>query len=167
MRNIAIADRKDWVFEHPAPPPPPRRPSRLRDALATLPILLLIPALVIPMVMTSAGGPKLKVRPEAPAVGQRMTISGSGFERREKGRLVWKKDGTVVARFKSTTRGRFTLRFRLPRKIGPGMHELLAVNAKGVKRGSVRIEVVPVGQGTDVTQPTTPPAVDADARAHA
>ena len=86
MRNIAIADRKDWVFSHPAPPPPPRS-TKLRDTLATIPILLLIPALIVPFFMTSAATPTLRIRPEAPTPGTEVTITGSDFERIQAGHL--------------------------------------------------------------------------------
>jgi hypothetical protein len=53
VRNIAIADRKDWVINQ-RPEPPAPRPSKLRDWLATLPIILLVPALILPLVMTES-----------------------------------------------------------------------------------------------------------------
>ncbi len=79
MRNIAIADRKDWVFSHPTPRPRPARSSKLRDALATVPILLLGPALLVPILITSAATPTLRVRPADPNPGAEITITGGGF----------------------------------------------------------------------------------------
>ena len=101
MRNIAVADRKDWVFEHPAPPPPPRS-TKVRDMLATIPIVLLVPALLFPMLMTFAATPTLRIRPDAPTPGAQVTIVGEGFDRRMRGRLLSGEDKTELAKFRRT-----------------------------------------------------------------
>ncbi len=143
MRNIAIADRKDWVFSHPVAPPPPTPPSRLRDVLATLPILLLIPALVVPFLFTSAAGPELRIKPADPVAGQRIVIGGTGFDRRESGTIMWVDDDdrTEVAMYSASVQGRFSVKVRVPADIGTGTHELLAISADGVERSTLSIEV--------------------------
>lgn len=59
MRNIRVADRRDWVVnERPAITPKagktPKRQRRLTDVLATLPILLLVPAIALMAIPASA-----------------------------------------------------------------------------------------------------------------
>src|SRR5206468_11074118 len=88
VRNIPIADRKDWVInQRPVAPAP--RPSKLRDWLATLPIVLLVPALVLPLVMTAAAGVSLKAVPGSASPGQRVAVVGDGFDSGESGSLIW------------------------------------------------------------------------------
>ena len=120
MRNIRIADRKDWVFSHPEPPPPPSRWSKHRDILATLPIILLIPALILPFVMTAAATPSLEMTPDAPTPGQRIVIVGTGFDSRETGLLVW-PDGTELAAYRTSANGRFSVKVRLPPTLERGV----------------------------------------------
>ena len=157
MRNIAIADRKDWVFSHPVAPPPPTPPSRLRDMLATLPILFLIPALVVPFLFTSAAGPALRIKPTEPVAGQRIVIGGTGFDRHESGTIVWVDDSdrTEVATYSASVQGRFSVKVQLPDDIDTGSHELLAISADGVERSTLSIEVA-----APTPEPTPEPTPD-------
>jgi Alginate lyase len=157
VRNIAIADRKDWVSSHPTPPPPPSRSSKLRDALATIPILLLGPALIIPMLITSAATPELRVKQDAASPGDTVTILGGGFERRLKGTLVWAEDGSELASFQATGRGRFSVKVTLPDDLELGMHEILAVDEGGVPRASYPLEVVAIAPATPDPTPVPTP----------
>ena len=122
MRNIAIADRKDRVSD-PTPPARPPRHSMLRDRLATLPILLLGPALIVPMLITSAASPTLRVTPEEPVPGQDVTVRGIGFDRRMDGALL-SDDDDEIATFRTDARGSFTVRFpcRVVRRRRPRHH---------------------------------------------
>src|SRR5262245_51510564 len=56
VRNIRVADRSDWVTSQPPAPAAgvPANRRRWRDVIATLPILLLVPALVMIAVPASA-----------------------------------------------------------------------------------------------------------------
>jgi hypothetical protein len=140
VRNIAIADRKDWVTSRP-PAPPPRR-SPLRDWLATIPILLLVPALILPSLGTSAAGPTLRARDGTDAVaGQRLVIDGLGFDGSEQGRLVWQSDTESVAEYTATTGGRFKTRLQIPADLEPGDHVLDAVTADGAVRTSLTFRI--------------------------
>ncbi len=153
MRNIRVADRKDWVFEAPPPPTPPQPHSRLRDWLATLPILLLVPVLIFPFMVTSAGGPELDVTSRIKGPGVKVTLKGQGFPGREAGVLVWKdaealaeelalKSATEpVASYKTSKNGRFSMRLALPRSMPPGTYELEARSAEGLVRTSVEIVI--------------------------
>jgi hypothetical protein len=157
VRNIRIADRKDWVFEAPQPTPPPAPPSRVRDWLATLPILLLVPVLIFPFLVTSAGGPTLEVSATTVAPGARITVKGSSFPEGDTGLLAWTDAVEPLADYKASNRGRFTIRFRLPRSIDPGEHELAARDAGGAVRATVRIMVsAPATPAPEPTKEPTP-----------
>ena len=156
MRNIAIADRKDWVFSHPTPRPRPARSSKLRDALATVPILLLGPALLVPILITSAATPTLRVRPAAPSPGAEITITGGGFDRRANGTLVWTEDDSELAPYRTNGRGRFVVKVTLPDTLPVGVHELAAIDAAGTERVTVDIEIVPLAPAA-TPQPTPDP----------
>ena len=173
MRNIAIADRKDRVSD-PTPSARPPRHSMLRDRLATLPILLLAPALIVPMLITSAASPTLRVTPEEPAPGQVVTVKGVGFDRRMDGALLT-DDDDEIATFRTDSRGRFTVRFTLPASFDVGDHDITAVDDDGDERAELEIEVVAAPAAPDPTPeptaapnaeptakptPTTPPAAD-------
>jgi outer membrane biosynthesis protein TonB len=155
VRNIAIADRKDWVTSRP-PAPPPRR-SPLRDWLATIPILLLVPALILPSLDTSAAGPTLRARDGADAVaGQRLVIDGLGFDGTEQGRLVWQADSETVAEYTASAGGRFKAKVQIPADLEPGEYVLEAVTADGIARTSLTLRVAARAPKKTATQRPTP-----------
>ncbi|MDH5243734.1 MAG: hypothetical protein OEX05_07360, partial [Chloroflexota bacterium] len=146
MRNIAIADRKDWVFDAPKPPQAPRPPdrrSRLRDWLATVPIILLIPVLLLPFAAATAGTPSLDATPSSVTAGARLVVKGSSFERGEQGTLVWGRDGEPVADYRAAGRGQFSVKFVVPAGMAAGEHELSALDDNGDVRAFVTITVEP------------------------
>jgi hypothetical protein len=156
VRNIAVADRKDWVFEHPAPPPPPRS-TKVRDTLATIPILLLVPALIFPMFMTFAATPTLRIRPDTPTPGAAVTIVGEHFDRRMQGRLLVAEDKEELAAFTANGRGRFSVKVKLPASFDVGTHEIIVVDAADAERAALDVEVVAKPQSTpDPTPKPTP-----------
>jgi Alginate lyase len=166
VRNIAIADRKDRVSD-PSPRPRPPRHSTLRDWLATIPILLLGPALIVPMLITSAASPTLRVTPEEPAPGQDVTVKGVGFDRRMDGALL-DDDDDEIATFRTDSRGSFTVRFALPASFDVGDHDITAVDAEGDERAELEIEVVAALAVSDPTpEPTAAPTAEPTAKATA
>src|SRR5512144_3294128 len=100
-------DGARWIPESGSAdrPKPPARSLRLRDLLATLPLLLLVPALIVPFVPAAASTtahPRVAVRGEA-VPGQVVTLVGSGFRaggilqvrwdrERHRTRLIWVND---------------------------------------------------------------------------
>ncbi|MFL5685430.1 MAG: alginate lyase family protein [Chloroflexota bacterium] len=161
MRNIAVADRKDWVFEHPAPPPPPRS-TKIRDILATIPILLLVPALIFPMFMTFAATPTVRIRPDSPTPGVQVTIVGQGFDRRMHGRLLSSEDKTELAAFTANGRGRFSVKVTLPDSFDVGTHEIVVVDAADTERATLDVDIVakPPATPDPTPQPTPDPTPD-------
>lgn len=171
MRNVAIADRRDWVFSHPAPPRPPSPRSKLRDALATLPIILLIPALIVPVVSTAASGPRISLTPDEAVPGQRISVMGTGFEPGETGRIVWASDEDDdgdderedVASYRATSRGRFALKVPLPALIDEGGYTWLALDPDGEERASVSFDVAAEAPASASADPTPSGAADTSA----
>jgi hypothetical protein len=58
VRNIRVADRADWVANR-RPDPTAHRHPRVRDLIATLPIALLIPAVLLIGFAATAASPSL------------------------------------------------------------------------------------------------------------
>lgn len=103
--------------------PPPTR-SRLRDILATIPIVLLVPAIVVPLIVTQARSPSLEV--QGPAVAEQgVTILGRGFRPSDRVELVWTESEAIVASVAASKAGRFSATFQLPR-VSPGSYTVSA-----------------------------------------
>src|SRR5450759_4005394 len=118
-------DGERWVPEK-GPVIRSKRPAsrnRLRRWLATLPILLLVPALLIPVVPTEAATyhPRVVVAGVAEPGGL-MTLTGSGT--RPGGYLQARLDraSTRLGLIRVDRRGGFSVQLRLPSTTTPGTH---------------------------------------------
>ena len=144
MRNIRIAERGDRTVDAPSPVrrPTGRMHGRLRNWAATLPILLLVPALAVPFVGTEAAGPSLTANPGSATPGQVLKIAGTRFARNLPGTIDW--DGTtVLASYRVGGNGRFDLDVIIPATSPIGIHRLAAHDASGVTQDVVaRVSVV-------------------------
>lgn len=168
MRNIRVADRKDWVFEPVAPTPPPRhhRSSRARDWLATLPVLLLVPVLIFPFVSTSAGSPTLQVRGDL-IPGESVLVVGRGFGPEISGDLAWGEGGDDIARFQADRQGKFQVPVTLPSLVPDNKLELISRDPTGTVLATVELKVGERGKvsgrdkpkATPTPKPTTAPDV--------
>ncbi len=99
----------------PSPPPstPRPRPRRLRDWLATLPLLLLIPALVMPLLSASAATPSIKVE-GALRPGGAIILSGSGFPGTSSVQVRWDRETTGMPVVVTTPAGEFSSNLIVP-----------------------------------------------------
>jgi len=126
-------DGTRWVDERASSTAPATIGAhRLRDWIATVPILLLVPALLFPFLATLAGGPSLGVSGAA-TPGQYVTVNGNGFTAGMRVQLQW--DGSTK-RMPLVTVGsstKFTTRFRIPSSTNLGDHTL---SAMGLRRYS-------------------------------
>ena len=87
MRNIRVADQSEWIVDLPSPVP--RRPhSRTASWLATLVMMLLVPALLLPLAGALAASSTISASPQPVAPGQTVTVSGSGLVKSSSGSLV-------------------------------------------------------------------------------
>ncbi len=151
MRNIRIAPRDEWVSNQPSVPQRPRSTgrSRLRDWLATAPILLLIPALIVPMLVTSAaGGIRLTVDPGTAASGTTVTVIGSGFPKLSTGTIALDDSSAILASYGANRSGKFRVKITVPTSVTIGAHTVLALDAGGAVVSQV---------GMSIASPTATP----------
>ena len=133
MRNIKIAAPGDRTVDTPSSD---RRHTdqthgRIRNWLATLPILLLVPALAVPFVGVEAAGPTLTATPGAVAPGQVLQITGTRFARNLPGTIDW-DNNAVIASYRVGGNGRFHLEVIIPATMPLGAHQVSAHDVSGV-----------------------------------
>ena len=101
------------------------RPSRLRNWLATLPILLLVPALVIPILPAEAAASRPRVVVTGTAVpGRLITLVGKGFRPGEILQVRWDKSPSRLRLVWVNSRGGFRGHLRIPKTASPGTHRV-------------------------------------------
>lgn len=134
MRNIRVAQRTE------APQKPVRSQNRLarprnrwdrvRDWLATLPVIILPILLVLAFTGANAAGAQLELSPQEAAPGATITVRGSSFDPGERGALAW--DGALIdgATYHATGHGEFSVVMRVPSAASPGPHQVSAVSAQ-------------------------------------
>jgi hypothetical protein len=139
---------------------PPRR--RARDVVATLPILLLVPALVIPLLVISATGPTLTVSGTA-TPGHNVTLSGSNFEPGIKVRLTWDGSAKRMPNATVSDAGTFEVDVKIPDGATTGDHEIAAGRGRAViARATVTIAApVAAPEATPTATPTPAPKATA------
>jgi len=109
-------DGQRWIPEAPAAGPrnpSPIKPRRLRDWLATIPLVLLLPALLAPMLPAQAGRavpsndvPTLRIRGSV-APGASVKLTGSGFAPAARAAIIWDAS-QAIGDVKTNQRGTFT-----------------------------------------------------------
>ena len=98
--------------------------------------------------------PKLNLKPAHGEAGSTVTVEGTGFPRDAKGRLVW-ADGTVLKKFRTTRRGRFSVKFVVP-NTDPGTYAITA-HVGGVARKATFVVATGAGGAPDLPPDSTPP----------
>ena len=127
-------DGSRWTDDRlisPAPTttrPSPRR--RVRDWLATLPIILLVPALIVPMMSVGASSASLTVSGPAVASGA-LGVTGQNLPAREWIQLSW--DGSVAGMptVRTTSQGGLSITITIPAGTPAGSHTLAALGQDG------------------------------------
>ena len=122
-------DGTRWVDERPTPTPAVfHGPRRLRDWIATIPIVLLVPALLFPFLpaMATTTGPALTV--SGPAIaGATVAVKATGFTSGTLFQLQWDGSPSGMPTERTRTAGAVTLNVRVPSKAKVGTHVLSAV----------------------------------------
>ena len=112
------------------PAPRPRRnasePRRLRDWLATIPVLLLLPALIGVSARSQAATPSLSA-PSTIEAGQTLAVSGSTFPKNTHLQLTWDGAAEGMPSTRSDVRGSFTTTLVVPDGSDSGPHVIGAV----------------------------------------
>jgi hypothetical protein len=119
-------DGTRWTDGSTLAPSPRSASRRLRDFLATIPILVLVPALLIPVLAVGARSftPSLATS-DGVAPGGSLMVSGTGFPSREwvELRLDGTPSGTTV---RTDNRNSFSAQVNVPNSAAVGSHELAA-----------------------------------------
>jgi len=152
MRNIRVGPRtevprKKLVRPRNEQVRPRGRWDRVRDWLATIPVIVLPILLVLAFTRANAVGPQLVLTPSAAAPGATVTVQGMGLDPGERGVLAW--DGALIdgATYHATGHGEFTSVLVVPAAASPGPHQVSAVSVKQPR--STR------GPGRDASMDTT------------
>ena len=159
-------DGTHWTTEGAASAPArPRHRRRMRDILATVPILLLVPALIFPLLSVGAGSLTATLTTAGNAVpGTNLSVQGSGFTARQWIDLRWdgSPTGTTV---RVTSYNGFTSQISIPADSAVGTHQISAsstskrladAGSAGLSATAV-IAVVSVEIGSATTTPTPTP----------
>ncbi len=145
------------------PPQPPQgspRSRRMRDWILTIPMILLIPALLLSSI-TVAATPTLSVSGAA-AAGSKVTVTGSGFSQGQALALDWDAQGTALATAHASAQGRFSVKVTVPRAALPGPHTIRAAAAAAKTRSAstggalAAVTVIVVGPATSLGATTSP-----------
>src|SRR5919197_5298969 len=104
---------------------------RARDWMATLPVLLLVPALVVPFLIIQAATPVLTVS-GTPAPGIELKVTGSNFDPGAKVRLSWDGSPRHMPSIVVADGGSFDVAFTIPSDAGSGDHKLAASRGRSV-----------------------------------
>lgn len=110
---------------------PSRRPPqgrRLRDWIATIPVLLLVPAIVLGSAQVDAGTPSITA-PETVETGETFTVTGRGFVPRAKLHLAWDGSMDGMPRVRASAAGDFSAQLQVPANASPGSHHLAVVDS--------------------------------------
>jgi outer membrane biosynthesis protein TonB len=126
----------EWVSETSTPTKPARRSRRdsLRDWLATLPIVVLVPVLLVPMLSVGAASASLEVSGQA-VPGATIVVSGESFPDRDWVQLFWDGSPTGDAT-RISGQSQFSIPITVPLDAPAGDHIVSAGVASGRGRGA-------------------------------
>jgi len=154
---MAFWDGYRWI--RPAHRSPDERPHRLRDLLATLPMIALIPALLVIVLLAEAAGPTLSA-PLIDAPGAVVTVTGNSFPRNLRIQLTWDGSATSMPSARTNQSGSFSTQLSIPVSAKIGSHTIAALAAKGPRTGratALAILVVSVSLSSSTPTPTPTP----------
>ena len=143
-----------WSNDRTVSPPPASSPARrrsLRDWLATIPIVLLVPALISPMVPAGASSASLIVAGVAVANGQ-LVVIGQSFGGRDWIQLTWDDSASGMPTVRTTSGGQLSTTITIPGGTPTGDHTLAA---KSVSKGPGNKNSAPVALATETLASVT------------
>ena len=162
-------DGSRWINDRSVAPPAAAasRPRSFRDWLATIPLIFLIPALIIPLVQVGATSASLTVTGPAIPNGQ-ITVTGQGFPQRDWIELRWDGSAAGMPTARTTSDGQLSATVTIPTGTLSGDHILSAAtqvkaasNNGGGKKGST-VSAPADGAPSDNTLATATVSVAAD-----
>jgi hypothetical protein len=127
-------DGTRWVDERHQPPQVSRH--RLVDRLATIPIVLLVPALLLPFYAAQAQGPSLAVL-GVPVPGASLGVAGSYLPSKAWLQLEWDGTASGLPRVRTDASGAFQTTVVVPLATALGSHTLaVSTTSNGVGRAA-------------------------------
>ncbi len=108
----------------------------MRDVLATIPIVLLVPLIILPLVAVQARSPQLDVVGQAVA-GREISVIGAGFRPADQLVLSWDAAPGTRQPITTDSKGRFEIKASVP-AIEPGVHVLTAASADEARNPNAR-----------------------------
>jgi hypothetical protein len=120
-------DGERWIREPEPNAKPVRPPHRrsIRDWLLTLPILLLVPALLVPIAVTSASTSHPRVTVSgAPYPGASIKLIGRGFRPGSYVQARWDNASTRLRVFAVGRSGAFAVYVKIPASASIGLHKI-------------------------------------------
>jgi hypothetical protein len=159
MRNIRVADPHD---RDTSPPPPSvervrTRRQRARDTVLTLPIALLVPAIIMLGFPAAAAGPSLAATPTTVAAGTKVTLRANGFPAGTRGSIVLDDGSTELAAYKANAKGKFRVAIVVPDGVAGGPHAIRAMSEAAVVAEVTVTVAAPEPDPTPVPDPTPAP----------
>lgn len=151
--------------------PAPRSGRRRRDWFATIPIIVLLPALLMPLLSTEAAAPTIGVSGSL-YVGAVLTVVGSHFPGESRVEVLWDDVAVSNAIITTSPSGAFERSFTVPAAATVGAHSLGAVatadgGSADVASASITIFVTPHPQasragpgGSGRATRSVPPSMD-------
>ena len=145
------------VRSTPTPAPTPARRRRLRDWAATLPILLLVPALALPLVSAGASSASLGVAGSAVANGQ-LSVTGQSFPGRDWVQLAWDGATAGLPTVRTGSDGELSTTITIPAGTTAGSHTLSALGGDGNGKGNLAAADVLASVSVSVSGGSASPA---------
>ena len=110
----------------PRPVRPQNEPRRLRDWVATIPVILLLPALIGVSARAQASTPSLSA-PSTVVAGQTITVQGLAFPKNTHLQITWDGVADAMPAARADVAGLFTMSLVVPPNAGAGQHVIAAI----------------------------------------
>ena len=98
------------------------RPRGVQDWIATLIMLLLVPAVAIPMVASLASDRTVVISPSTVEAGSSVSVRGSGFAVNDSGLVYLDNANGSAKKYRTDATGSFNLTIRIPDSSAVGQH---------------------------------------------
>ena len=148
--------------------PPPNHPlhrserSRAADWLATLVMVILLPALAIPMLSSGAATLTLQVAPDPAEPGAQIVLTAANLAPRSRGYLMFDGSSVGLPTYRADRLGGFQVVATIPLGTAAGSHTIGIVESRPAKPGgpnasSVASDIVVLSRMITVSALPTPP----------
>ncbi len=125
-------DGTRWVDERRPAPRPHLRPGRLVNTLATIPVLILAPVLLMPYLAASASSPSIQVSGIA-VPGAVLAVTGADWPKNLALQLTWDDAATGMPKARTGASGDFSTKITVPANAQPAAHTLTAMSMRNGK----------------------------------